>query len=64
METYYVVKKGFKTGIFKTWIECKNAVEGYSNPFFKKFSILCIEYYNIFIRFNFYTLAKQSVFEN
>ena len=37
METYYVVKKGFKTGIFKTWIECKNAVEGYSNPFFKKF---------------------------
>jgi len=36
MEPYYVVKKGFKTGIFKTWTECKGAVEGYSNPFFKK----------------------------
>ena len=36
MESYYVVKKGFKTGIFKTWAECKIAVEGYSNPFFKK----------------------------
>ena len=36
MEPYYVVKKGFKTGIFKTWSECKIAVEGFSNPFFKK----------------------------
>ena len=36
METYYVVKKGFKTGIFKSWTECKVAVEGFSNPFFKK----------------------------
>jgi len=36
MESYYVVKKGFKTGIFKTWSECKIAVEGFSNPFFKK----------------------------
>jgi len=36
MENYYVVKKGFKTGIFKTWAECKIAVEGFSNPFFKK----------------------------
>ena len=36
METYYVVKKGFKTGIFKTWGECKVAVEGFSNPHFKK----------------------------
>jgi len=36
METYYVVKKGHKTGIFKTWNECKVAVEGYTNPIFKK----------------------------
>ena len=38
METYYVVKKGFKTGIFKTWIECKTAVDGFNGPIFKKFN--------------------------
>jgi ribonuclease HI len=38
METYYVVKKGFKTGIFKTWPECKTAVDGFSGPIFKKFN--------------------------
>lgn len=38
METYYVVKKGFKTGIFKTWPECKVAVDGFSGPIFKKFN--------------------------
>jgi ribonuclease HI len=38
METYYVVKKGFKTGIFKTWPECKSAVDGFSGPIFKKFN--------------------------
>ena len=37
MESYYVVKKGFKTGIFKTWGECKTAVDGFSGPIFKKF---------------------------
>jgi len=37
MESYYVVKKGFKTGIFKTWGECKIAVNGFSGPIFKKF---------------------------
>ena len=37
MESYYVVKKGFKTGIFKTWAECKSAVNGFSGPIFKKF---------------------------
>ena len=36
MDNYYVVKKGFKTGIFKTWIECKTAVDGFSGPIFKK----------------------------
>ena len=38
METYYVVKKGFKTGIYKTWNECKIAVDGFSGPIFKKFN--------------------------
>jgi len=37
MQNYYVVKKGFKTGIFKTWGECKKAVDGFSGPIFKKF---------------------------
>ena len=38
METYYVVKKGFKPGIYKTWNECKVAVDGFSGPIFKKFN--------------------------
>ena len=38
MENYYVVKKGNRTGIFKTWSECKGAVEGYSSPIFRKFT--------------------------
>lgn len=38
MENYYVVKKGHKTGIFKTWDECKAATSGYSNPIFRKFN--------------------------
>ena len=38
MDSYYVVKRGNKPGIYKTWAECKNAVDGYSNPIFKKFN--------------------------
>jgi ribonuclease HI len=38
METYYVVKRGHNPGIFKTWPECKKAVDGFKNPIFKKFS--------------------------
>ena len=37
-QTYYVVKKGHKIGIFRTWLECKSAVDGYKNPIFRKFS--------------------------
>ena len=37
MEKYYVVKRGFKPGIYKTWNECKTAVDGYVNPVFRKF---------------------------
>lgn len=38
LETYYVVKRGHQPGIYKTWPECKRAVDGYKNPIFKKFS--------------------------
>ena len=37
MESYYVVKRGHKTGIYKTWLECKAAVDGFKSPVFKKF---------------------------
>jgi len=36
-EKYYVLRKGHHIGIFKTWGECKKAVEGYKNPIFRKF---------------------------
>ena len=38
MESYYVVKRGNKPGIYKTWIECKAAVDSFKSPIFKKFS--------------------------
>ena len=38
-ETYYVVKKGFQTGIYKTWDECKKAVTGFSSPIYRKFTV-------------------------
>lgn len=38
MESYYVVKKGHKPGIYKTWLECKAAVDGFKGPIFKKFA--------------------------
>jgi ribonuclease HI len=38
MENYYVVKKGHQPGIYKTWLECKKAVDGFKNPIYKKFS--------------------------
>ena len=37
MEFYYVVKKGHQPGIYKTWPECKKAVEGFKGPIYKKF---------------------------
>jgi ribonuclease HI len=38
MESYYVVKRGHTPGIYKTWAECKAAVDGFKSPIFKKFS--------------------------
>lgn len=34
---YYAVKRGRKTGIFRTWDECKAQVMGFSNPSYKGF---------------------------
>ena len=36
-EKYYAVKKGLKTGIFRTWDECKASVSGYSGAVYKSF---------------------------
>lgn len=40
MGKYYVVKKGRKTGIFNSWDECKESVNGYANAIYKSFSDL------------------------
>lgn len=37
---YYVVKRGFKEGIFTTWEECKNCTQGFKNPIFRKFNTI------------------------
>lgn len=37
---YYAVKKGKVTGIFQSWEECQNAVEGYSGAQYKGFPTL------------------------
>mmetsp|Transcript_16141 Transcript_16141/g.18100 ORF Transcript_16141/g.18100 Transcript_16141/m.18100 type:complete len:367 (+) Transcript_16141:36-1136(+) len=36
-ESYYVVTRGRKKGIFKSWRKCQNATEDYDNPLFRKF---------------------------
>ncbi len=35
---YYAVKKGRKTGVFTSWVECQMNVEGFSGAIFKSFS--------------------------
>lgn len=37
---YYAVRKGFTTGVFETWEECKESVNGYSGAEYKSFSTL------------------------
>lgn len=37
MAKYYGVKKGRKVGVFSTWKECQNSVNGFSGPEFKSF---------------------------
>lgn len=36
---YYVVKVGRVKGIYKTWAECKEQVQGYPNAVYKKFPL-------------------------
>jgi len=37
---FYVVWKGRKEGIYETWEECKQQVEGYPSPLYKSFPSL------------------------
>ncbi len=37
---YYAVRKGKITGVFNTWDECRNAVDGYSGAQYKGFTTL------------------------
>ena len=39
-KSYYAVKKGRNTGIYKTWDECKAQVNGYSGAEYKSFTTL------------------------
>jgi ribonuclease HI len=57
MENYYVVKKGHRPGIYKTWLECKEAVEGFKGPIYKKFS--SFDEANTFFK-----SAKQDTFKD
>ena len=35
---YYVVKKGLLPGIYKSWTQCQEQVDGYPGAIFKKFN--------------------------
>ena len=35
---YYAIKRGYRTGIFNTWVECEELVKGFPNPKYKKFN--------------------------
>lgn len=45
---YYVVRKGYNPGIYRSWEECNNQVSGFPNNEYKGFSTLCEaeEYFN------------------
>ncbi|KAG2226249.1 hypothetical protein INT45_005921 [Circinella minor] len=36
--SFYAVRRGHQHGIYKTWAECKQQVDGYSSPHFRKFA--------------------------
>ena len=36
-QNYYVVKEGIKPGIYNTWNECKDQIDGFNKPIYKKF---------------------------
>ena len=37
---YYAVYQGHKPGIYRTWNECQEQINGYSTPIFQKFTNL------------------------
>lgn len=37
---YYAVKKGLTPGVYETWEECRNQVEGFSGAQYKSFAVL------------------------
>ncbi len=37
---FYAVKKGYNTGIFNTWDECKKNIDGFSGAIYKSFTSL------------------------
>jgi ribonuclease HI len=37
---YYAIHKGYTTGIYNNWEECKKNVDGFINPIYKKFKTL------------------------
>lgn len=37
VKKFYAVKKGVKAGIYSTWNECKENVDGYSGAEYKSF---------------------------
>lgn len=62
METYYVVKRGHNPGIYKTWPECKKAVDGFKNPIYKKFN--SFDEANIFFKSEIETHSRISSHSN
>mgnify|MGYP005785367939 FL=1 len=60
-KNYYAVKVGHHPGIYKTWDECKKAVDGYSGSQFKGFATLeeAEEYMGSKAQQNLYTSKKK-----
>jgi len=63
METYYVVKKGRKPGIYKTWAECKAEVDSFKYAIYKKFGsfIEANEFYNAPINENRFAKSTDKI---
>ncbi|ORX46871.1 hypothetical protein BCR36DRAFT_413821 [Piromyces finnis] len=40
IKKYYAIKRGYKTGVFDTWDECKDYVMGYNGSIYKSFLTL------------------------
>lgn len=62
MAKFYAIKKGRKTGIFKTWEECKENTVNFSGAIFKSFKTEkeALEYLGIEIEKNNYEKEKKT----